>query len=206
MGLYLYDEALVNKIKLWTNSTNTEVLGPNESSRLFETIADKNNDEKINLPLISISRNGGFTVTQTGKQPLSFDGLTLEASYLNSIMLNAIPISLSYQIDIYTRYQKEADEFVRNLIFNFINFPVLTVRVPYNSADIDLDATILLQGEVEDNSDVPERIVAGQFTRYTMNIIVEDAYLYDVRVRDNVHVEEVYITNDEFSKDKPISD
>ena len=55
-------------------------------------------------------------------------------------------------------------------------------------------------------SDVPERIVAGQFTRYTLNIVVHDAYLYDIRVRDNVHVEEVYITNDEFSRDKPISD
>lgn len=206
MGLYLYDEALVNKIKLWTQNTNTEVLGPNQTSRLFEIIADKKNDEQINLPIISISRNGGFTVTQTGKQPLSFDGLTLEASYEKSVMLNAVPISLSYQIDIYTRYQKEADEFVRNLVFNFINFPVLTIRVPYNNADIDLDSTIVLQQEVEDNSDVPERVVAGQFTRYTMNINVVDAYLYDVRVRDNVHVHEVYITNDEFSRDKPISD
>ena len=91
------------------------------------------------------------------------------------------------------------DEFVRNLVFNFINFPVLTVKLPYNSADVESDAIILLQGEVQDNSDVPERVVPGQFTRYTLSIKVEGAYLYDVRVRDNVHVHEVYISNDEFS-------
>lgn len=206
MATYLYDEALVNKLKLWTNRTDVQVYGPNETSRLFATIADKQNDAPIKLPIISLSRDKGFTITNPNKQPLSFDGLTLEASYEKSVMLNAVPISLTYQIDIYTRYQKEADEFVRNLIFNLINFPTLTIRVPYNSAEIDLDSTIILQGEVQDNSDVPERIIPGQFTRYTLNIMVIDAYLYDIRVRDNVHVEEVYITNDEFSTDKPISD
>ena len=108
-------------------------------------------------------------------------------------MLNAIPISLSYQIDIYTRYQKEADEFVRNLIFNIINFPVVTVKIPYNSADIEHDSQIILDGSITDNSDVPERIVPGQFTRYTLNISLPDAYLWDVRVRDNVHVEDVFL-------------
>lgn len=193
MAVYLYDEALVNKIKMWTQNTDIHVYGPNETSRLFATIADENNDNPIKLPLISISRPEGFTVTNTNKQPLSFDGLMTEASYEKSIMLNAIPISLSYQIDIYTRYQKEADEFVRNLIFNIINFPVVTVKIPYNSADIEHDSQIILDGSITDNSDVPERIVPGQFTRYTLNISLPDAYLWDVRVRDNVHVEDVFL-------------
>lgn len=189
MAVYLYDEALVNKIKLWTQNTDIHVYGPNETSRLFATIADEQNDKPIKLPLISISRPEGFTVTTPNKQPLSFDGMTTEASYEKSIMLNAIPISLAYQIDIYTRYQKEADEFVRNLIFNIINFPVVTVKIPYNKADIEHDSQIILDGNVQDNSDVPERIVPGQFTRYTLSITMPDAYLWDVRVRDNVHVE-----------------
>ena len=193
MALYLYDESLVNKIKGWTQNTDVRVYGPNETARLFSTIADENNDEPVRLPLISISRPEGFTITNVNKQPLSFDGLTMEASYDKSIMLNAIPISLSYQIDIYTRYQKEADEFARNFIFNIVNFPVLTVKLPYNNSNIEHDSIIYLEGNVADNSDVPERIVAGQFTRYTLNISVPDAYLWDVRVRDNVHVEDVFL-------------
>ena len=193
MALYLYDESLVNKIKGWTQNTDVRVYGPNETARLFSTIADENNDEPVRLPLISISRPEGFTITNVNKQPLSFDGLTMEASYDKSIMLNAIPISLSYQIDIYTRYQKEADEFARNFIFNIVNFPVLTVKLPYNNSNIEHDSIIYLDGNVADNSDVPERIVPGQFTRYTLNISVPDAYLWDVRVRDNVHVEDVFL-------------
>lgn len=193
MAVYLYDEALINKIKNWTQSTNVHVYGPNETARLFETMADENNDEPVRLPLISISRPEGFVITNVNKQPLSFDGLTTEASYDNSIMLNAIPISLTYQIDIYTRYQKEADEFARNLIFNIINFPVVTVRIPYNGSNQEHDSQLYLEGNVADNSDVPERIVPGQFTRYTLNVIIPDAYLWDVRVRDNVHVEDIFL-------------
>ena len=137
---------------------------------MFETLSDVNNDEPIKLPLISISRPGGFTVTNPNKQPLSFDGITKEASYEKSLMINAIPIEISYQIDVYTRYQKEADEFVRNLIFNIINFPVVTIKIPYNNADIEHDSSLQLQGEIEDNSDVPERIVSGQFYTYTLNV------------------------------------
>lgn len=193
MATYLYDEALVNKIKAWTQHTDIHVYGPGETSRLFETLSDVNNDEPIKLPLISISRPGGFTVTNPNKQPLSFDGITKEASYEKSLMINAIPIEISYQIDVYTRYQKEADEFVRNLIFNIINFPVVTIKIPYNNADIEHDSSLQLQGEIEDNSDVPERIVSGQFYRYTLNVSLSDAYLWDIRVRDNVHVEDVFV-------------
>ena len=193
MAAYLYDEALVNKIKSWTQHTDIHVYGPGETSRLFETLSDVNNDEPIKLPLISISRPGGFTVTNPNKQPLSFDGITKEASYEKSLMINAIPIEISYQIDVYTRYQKEADEFVRNLIFNIINFPVVTIKIPYNNADIEHDSSLQLQGEIEDNSDVPERIVSGQFYRYTLNVSLSDAYLWDIRVRDNVHVEDVFV-------------
>ena len=193
MAVYLYDEALINKIKGWTQNTNVHVYGPNETARLFETVTDETNDEPVKLPLISISRPEGFVITNVNKQPLSFDGLTTEASYEKSIMLNAIPISLAYQIDVYTRYQKEADEYVRNLIFNIINFPVLTIKIPYNKADIEHDSQLCLEGSVSDNSDVPERIVPGQFTRYTLNITIPDAYLWDVRVRDNVHVEDIFL-------------
>ena len=193
MAVYLYDEALVNKIKAWTQHTDIHVYGPGETSRLFETLSDVNNDEPIKLPLISISRPGGFTVTNPNKQPLSFDGITKEASYEKSLMINAIPIEISYQIDVYTRYQKAADEFVRNLIFNIINFPVVTIKIPYNNADIEHDSSLQLQGEIEDNSDVPERIVSGQFYRYTLNVSLSDAYLWDIRVRDNVHVEDVFV-------------
>ena len=39
------------------------------------------------------------------------------------------------------------------------------------------------------NSDIPERLVSGQFTRMTMRIDIDDAYLFDVRYRDVYSIE-----------------
>ena len=42
MALRFYDEALVNKIKKWTQGTQVEITGPDETHRIFEITADKN--------------------------------------------------------------------------------------------------------------------------------------------------------------------
>lgn len=45
---------------------------------------------------------------------------------------------------------------------------------------------ISLNNEVQDNSAIPERLIHGQFTRFTMSIKIDDAYLFDVRIRDTI--------------------
>lgn len=185
MAIRYYDEAFVNKLKNWTNSTNLTIVGPSESARLFETIADKSNDSPIKLPLISLKRNLGFNILNPNKKPLTFDGIKVESNIKKSIQLNGIPVEIPYQLDIYTRYFEEADEYVRNIIFNIVNYPKLTINIPYNDEHIEHDSNIRLANEVTDNSEIPERLISGQFTRLTLNVNIDDAYLWDVRVRDN---------------------
>ncbi|MBO5711334.1 MAG: hypothetical protein J6R47_00710, partial [Acholeplasmatales bacterium] len=104
---------------------------------------------------------------------------------------NAIPIGIAYQLDIYTRYLEEADEYARNFIFNIINYPKLTIELPYESQGIKHDANIRITSDIDDNSDIPERLIPGQFTRLTLGINIDDAYLFDVRVKDNLSIKEV---------------
>ena len=189
MSVKLYDDALIEKFSKWTKDTNISILGPGESKRLLEMIADSNNDEPIKLPIISIKRVGGFKILDLGKRPLSFDGATLDANYERASQLNAIPISIPYQIDVYTRYLNECDEYVRNLVFNIINFPQLDINIPYNNENRSHYSNIRLTGDVEDNSDIPERLISGQFVRQTLPIVIDDAYLYDVRYRDVYSIE-----------------
>ena len=184
MSVGLYDNALIEKLRNWTADTHLSVLAPNETRRLFEMVASDSTKESVTLPLIALSRKNGFTILDKTKRPLSFDGLTLEATHLNAKQLNAIPISIPYQLDIYTRYQEEADELVRNIVFNIINYPKLTVNIPYNSENYKHDANMRINSDVDDNSDIPERLVSGQFTRMTISFELDDAYLFDVRYRD----------------------
>lgn len=188
MSTYLYDDAFVQKLKLWTERTDVSVLGPDDTQSFLEILADKSNDKPIKLPVIALKRKGMYTVTNPSKKPLTFDGLTLKANLGKSTNLNAIPITLSYQIDVYTRYFKEADEYSRNLVFNLINYPKLEIELPYEGAKIQHDANIRITQELENNSSIPERLSVGQFTRISIGIEVDDAYLFDVRTLNNYSI------------------
>ena len=213
------------------------VLSPSDSTRLFQMRSDQNDDKRITLPLIAISRDSEIEIISTTKKALSYDGghigdnFHLEELYRlykigrvgldyikdelvkrdildNSVtdeevinyleminskvskLLNAIPIKLTYQLDIYTKYFAEADEYARNFIFNFINYPKLSIEIPYNNAKVTHDSTVLVESTVSDSSDIPERLIAGQFSRMTIRLTIDDAWLFSVPFMDNWKVEE----------------
>lgn len=205
MSIKLYDDALLTKLQKWTRDTSVMLTGVNESTLLFSRIADITNDKPIQLPLIALSRPGGFTIEDKYKQPKSHSGSKIAYNDKKGALLNAVKISIPYQIDLYAYYQEEADEYIRNIVFNIINYPMVRIEIPYHELGIFHDSTIRLASDVEDNSDVPERLISGQFKRYTLNIVIDDAYLFDVRVKDNLKLVEVMtqpIGDEDITEDK----
>ena len=96
MALSLYDKALINKLESWVGDSSIKITGPEETKRLFQYRADKSNDGPITLPLITLRRGNDIQILDKNRKPLTFDGLTLNATKYQSDQLNAIPISLSY--------------------------------------------------------------------------------------------------------------
>lgn len=190
MAIKFYDEALLHKFKHWTAGTHINLTGVNETKKLFEIIADSNNDKPITLPLITLNRNAGYDILNPNKKPTSYQGATRIVTPNNGAKLNIIPISIPYQIDIYARHLDEADEYARNIVFNIINYPRLRIDIPYESTHLKQDSNIRLTTGVEDNSDIPERLVSGQFVRLTIGINIDDAYLFDLRIKDNLSIVE----------------
>ena len=258
MATYLYDEALLKKLKHWTEASNVHVYGADETRNLFEVMADESNDSPIELPIITVRRNRGYTIIDGGttRRPLSYDGHAisdvafdnyLEARdfceqnglselviypksywvdgkkfrtfaeaeayciendidpatvhtanwqkyYINSTdihpeyteAIRAIPISISYQLDVYARYAKEADILMRNLVFNIINYPGFTINIP--KANLTHTARLVLSDNIEDNSSIPERFVEGNLTRLTANVSVDNARLWDTRKLRNADI------------------
>ena len=190
MAVRFYDEALVNKIQEWVKDPNMKVLKPDEVTRLFQIQADYNKDEPLTLPLIAISREPSIT-SSSGiwvKKPITFDGFMLEATEKSTKQLNAIGIVIRYQIDIFTKEYAIGDEYFRNLLFNLINFPDLKVVIPYNNTDYESTAHIKVMSPANDNSDIPQRLFPGEFTRWTITLEIPDAYLYGIPVVNNVHL------------------
>lgn len=191
MSIYLYDEALIRKLRNWTANTEINIYGPEQTGRMFEVIGDNTNDTPIKLPIIAIRRNPSINISNPNKKPTTYDGLKIpELSEEDKMVkLSMIPIEISYQIDVYCRYMREADTLIRSLVFNIINHPTLEVLIPYSNVNLEHNGNIRLTSGIEDNSDVPERFVPGQFTRLSLTVSIDDAYLWDARDRDNLRVD-----------------
>lgn len=184
MSVTLYDEALLKKFKFWIKDDKLTILGVNESTDLFRYRLDENNDRPLQLPIISLSRDPRIDIVSTNKQSLTYDGFKVESKGGRTNQLNMVPITIRYQLDIYTRYDYEGQEYIRNFIFNLINYPTVAIEVPYNDSKLVMNGYIHLDNEVNDNSDIPEKLIRDQFRRHTLSFSL-DAKLYDYRTYDN---------------------
>ena len=180
MSIRYYDEALVDKIKRWVKDPNLQIIKPEESTRLFEMVADENKHQPLSLPLISISRDRSIERINTQKQIKTFQGFNQSDKESINIPANVIPIKVGYQIDIYTKGMIEADEYVRNFVFNFINYPRMKINIPYNNLNVEHVVDLRLDSNIADNSDIKEHLFSDEFVRFTLKINLEGAYLFSL--------------------------
>lgn len=186
MACRYYDDILTIKLRKWLPDGSTlRVLGPSETKRLFEMTAEDTKDAPVQLPIITLNRHKDIEILATTKNPRSYDGLTLSATPDKTLQLNVIPIKLLYDLVIYTKTEEEIDEYVRNFLFKLINNPVINVHIPYNNAQIEHIANIRVLSNVSDTSDISERIFPGQFHSWTIQLEIQDAFLFSVPYRQN---------------------
>ena len=69
------------------------------------------------------------------------------------------------------------------IVYNIINYPRLDIKIPYYDENYIHYSNIHMSGEVDNTSDIPERLSSGQFTRLSIPIVVDDAYLFDVQYK-----------------------
>ena len=186
MGVRYYDDALVYKLQKWIDpNSNIHILKPDETKRFFETLADEKNDKAIQLPVIAVSRGKDINLLSNIKQTRSFDGLQLHKTEAKTVQLNIIPILPTYQIDIYTKLYEEGDEYLRELLFKLINNPKIVIGIPYNDVNIAHVANIRVLDSVSDTSDIAEHLFPGQFTRWTIQLEIQDAFFFSIPYRNN---------------------
>ena len=188
MAISYYDDAITAKIKGWlADSSTLRVLNPDETNRVIELRAEDSGDKPLKLPLLTISRNKELEITNTIKQSKSFDGLIIQQDKANAttVHMNVIPIKTLYQLDIYTKKQLEADEYVRQFLFKLINNPQIIVEIPYNNYIVKHTANLRVLNSVSDTSDIPTHIFSGQFYRWTIQLELQDGFLFSIPYKKN---------------------
>ena len=188
MAIGYYDDAVTEKIKGWlADSSKLRVLAPDESNRLIQLHAEDTNDSPLKLPLIAISRNKDLEIESTIKQNKSFDGFIISRDNKNAttVHMNVIPIKTTYQLDIYTKERIEGDEYVRQYLFKLINNPQIIIEIPYNNYVIKHTANLRVLNTVSDTSDIPTHIFAGQFYKWTIQLELQDGFLFSIPQKSN---------------------
>ena len=188
MAISYYDDAVTAKIKGWlADSSNLRVLNPDETKRAIELHAEDSGDKPLQLPLLTITRNKELEITNTIKQNKSFDGLIIktDTSSATTVHMNVIPVKTLYQLDIYTKRQLDADEYVRQFLFKLINNPQIIVEIPYNNYIIKHTANLRVLNSVSDTSDIPNHLFPGQFYRWTIQLELQDGFLFSIPYKKN---------------------
>ena len=189
MSAILYDNALINKLKKWTEKADVQIYGPSDQYRIFQINADKRNDKSFKLPAIVLARNG-YSIDNISKRPMVWDGKKIEADENKVKQINAIPIKLDYNIEVYARYYDEADSYMREIIFNVINYPRLDIEIPYLGFNTIHASNIRISSSsIEDNKQGGLLSFNDQICSLKLQINIDDAYLWDSRVRTTVSIE-----------------
>ena len=184
MSLRYYDEILTEKIKRWVpEAAHMRVLKPEETKRLLETAADDTNDAPIRLPFIALSRGTTVDIETNIKTIRSYSGLTISGDSSQVTHLNAIPIVLKYTLDIYTKTMEEGDEYLRSFLFKLINNPKMCIALKYNGVCLEHTAYLRVGESVEDTSAISERLFSGQFTKWTIDLTIYDAFFFNIPYR-----------------------
>lgn len=188
MAIQYYDDAIIDKIQKWLpNNNSLRILKADDVKRALAVAADDNSDRPFSLPAIVLTRNKDIELLSNIKQNRSFEGLKLISTTEKTLHLNIIPIKVQYQLDIYTKTFEEGDEYLREFLFKLINNPSIIINIPYNDMGdyIKHIANIRVLDTVSDTSDISERIFAGQFTRWTIQMELHDAFLFGIPYRKN---------------------
>ena len=191
MAFRYYDDIIAAKITGWMPSAaNIRVLRPDETKQLFETLANDSKHERLTLPLIALSRNNDITLDLNIKNSKSYDGYRLSQDESGTSLLNTIPVKLMYQMDIFAKKVSDAEDYVREYLFKIINNPTVKIGVPNASTNASDDylyftANMRVLDTVSDTSSIPQRLFTGQFSRWTIQIELQDAYLFNIPYKQN---------------------
>lgn len=175
--VYLYDESLINKFNSIFSNSKKKIYITNTED-VFNLEAYLKDNDTVKLPIISIVRSG-TSLSDNRPHYMKFNGLVskLEEGDI-ATHIKAIPIRISYQIDVWTESRLENDLIVRELVFYFSTNPTLSINIPYNNANVEHVFNIFIDNDIEDNSDISEHKNRGRYFRQTLVFYTDDAYMW----------------------------
>lgn len=196
MSVYLYDKAIANRLE----SVLTNVKGINvvPAERAFTKSFDENDNPE--LPAVSIYREG-FSLKQDTRNMTAYKKGRNEVDTQGTLFnTKALPLSIRYQIDVWTRTREQNDELSRDIIWFFTLYPEHKITVNYGGFVRDIKFNTFLELDITNNSQISEFENRGQYYRSTMGVIVDEAQLFMVSSQNKLNFEFEIISVESFDE------
>ena len=188
VGVYAYDMAIIEDLRVRFSYTKdgkpktNNTIQITNSENVFNIIGDINNDN-IEFPIISLVRTGWHLLNYSQEFMENTGGLVgyldeEEGKRLRQARLQAIPIQINYQLDIWTQNRIDNDVIAREIIWFYKLNPQLLVTIPHG-LNIKHPFNIGIEPDIVDNSDIAEHNSRGRYYRQTLGLYTDgDAFLW----------------------------
>lgn len=205
--LFAFDKAVYKKLK----QLYDEVY-PVDTYESFFQVNAKAHQGKIILPAISIYRLGDYSVATE-----MLNDWAVRSGYRNTVQgkaeftdrriaMHILPVTLTYQIDVWATRRDVADGITAELLLEFKERPWVKAKIQDMGRDSEpIEFDFQIDDNVTDNSSITEFDDTGRFYRLTLNGIMPSAMISRVDIFKRIDKEE--ITFAEFIKEKePVKD
>ena len=173
MSVYLYEQALADKLREITGDERIHIVTPDLA---VQYLAEFDKD-KVQLPAIIISRNS-VRINDTRNHYATLKGETARIEEDATVVkAKIVPITINWSINVYAVDRYTCDEIVRELVFYFLTSPKFYITVPYD-LDIKQEFDVFLDNEIADNSDLVNFPNTGEYFRETLTIYTDNAHFY----------------------------
>ena len=144
--LQLYDDKLYDYFKE-TFKADVAVVPVSD----YWNVVSMHEEGQLQLPAIVLGRSKWTTASDLESWVIAKKGRTDRIHNNKLVNEQAIPVQLDYTITLLATTQDDIDELTSEVLFCILNYPRLTIDLPYGS-DRQIHAQIMQNGELQDSS------------------------------------------------------
>ena len=191
--LFPYDKAIFKMLK----NLFSETYFVDTAESAFKINA-KAHAGKIVLPMITVYRLGDYNIATE-----AYNDWSVRSGHIRTVKgkaefedlrvaMHTLPVSLTYQIDVYATRRDVVDGITAELLMEFKEHPHFEAKlqdIGLEQQKVEFD--FLIDDNVVDNSSITEFEDTGRFYRLTLNGLVPMAAIFRVDIFNRLEKEEI---------------
>jgi hypothetical protein len=149
---------------------------------------------QVLMPFVSVWRMPEFAINRAQYNDVRVRyGESLRLADSNIRKARGVPVTLTYQIDVYSNKRITCDGIASELLLNFLESPFVNVRFNFFGVTFEQQFEMVTSDNVSDNTNISDFEDTGRIYRLTIEVLLSEAIIYRVDGFDSKLVEKVLV-------------